>query len=61
MEARKTEIAMGDCTKSCLQSVGVEWKNNREKQLETADRERSKKKLKGRKKDNGEEFVDLLS
>ena len=26
MEARKTEIAMGDCNKSDLERVGEEWK-----------------------------------
>ena len=39
MEARKSEIAIGDCER-----VGEEWKNNREKEMETTDRERNKNK-----------------
>ena len=39
MQARKTEIAMGDCIKRDLEKVGEEWDNDRMKELETADRE----------------------
>ena len=57
METRKTEIAMRNCIKSDLERVGEEWKNDREKELETADRERSMKKVRVRKKTMEKEFM----
>ena len=41
MEARVTEIAMGDWTKRALKRVGEDWIKSRSrlKKLETADRE----------------------
>ena len=47
MEARKTEITMGDCVKSDIERVGEEWKNIHKR---TAVRDRSKRKVRGRKK-----------
>ena len=49
MEAGKTnEIATGHCIKSDLERVGE--KNDRKKESETTDRERSKREVRGRKR-----------
>ena len=43
---RKTEIAMGDCIKSNIGRVRKEFKkNDRKKELDTAYRKRSKRKV----------------
>ena len=57
-EARKTEIAMGDCIKwsrKCGRRMGE--KSNRQKELETADRERSERQ----KQDNGNRNHDQFT
>ena len=59
---KKTNIAMGNCIKSDLERmVGEEWKNDRYKELETADRERSKRKVRGRKKTMEKEIITSLT
>ena len=57
MEARKTEIAKRDCIKIDLEIGGEEWENDTWKELETADRERSKRKVRGRKKTMKKEIM----
>ena len=52
MEARKTEIAMCDCNTSDLQRVGEECRK-----LETTARERSKRKVRRRKKTMKKDFM----
>ena len=47
----------GDCIKIDLERVGEEWGNDRYKELETADRERSQRKVRGRKKTMEKEIM----
>ena len=51
-----------NCDGGCINSqvkerVGEEWENARQKELETADRECSKRKVRGRKKTMEKEFM----
>ena len=48
-EARKTEIAVGDCIERDLDRMGDELRKEQQ-ELETADRERSEGKVSRRKK-----------
>ena len=47
----------GGCIESDLERVGEECKNDREKELETTGRERSKRKVRGRKKTMEKEIM----
>ena len=51
----------GHRIKSDLERVREEWENDRLKELETGDRERSKRKERGRKKDKGKRNHDQLT
>ena len=53
MEARKTEIAMGDCVKSDLESVGEEWKKDIDRRNWRLLKENVVRKSQRKKKDNG--------
>ena len=48
-EARKNEIAIGDCIQGDTERIRKEWRNRWE-ELKTADRERSESKVRGRKR-----------
>ena len=60
MEAMKTEIAMGHCIKLDTETVEVCEKNDRYTELDIADTERSKKKVRA-KKIMEKEFIVLFS
>ena len=47
----------GDCIKTDLERVGEEWENDRQEELENADRERSMRKVRGRKQTMEKEIM----